>query len=78
MDESEEEVEPEEPETNPQFEELVDISKYSPTKPPLGQAKVKSTKLFFTFFERLEFYSQKYSWLNNLDRHSSSQPCIDL
>ena len=49
MDESEEEVEPEEPETNPQFEELVDISKYSPTKPPLGQAKVKYTKLFLHF-----------------------------
>ena len=63
-DESEEEVEPEEPKTNHQFEELVDISKYSPTKPPLGQAKV--------------IYSQKYSWLNNFDKHSSSQLCIDL
>ena len=39
-DDPESDIEPASPETNHQFEELVDHSEYSPTKPPAGQGKV--------------------------------------
>lgn len=38
-DEPQSDSEPASPETNHQFEELVDHSEYSPTKPPAGQGK---------------------------------------
>lgn len=37
---SEPEIELEEPVTNDKFEQLIDVSKYSPTKPPTGLVKV--------------------------------------